>query len=151
MVSLRPIWKHPKLVLALALLLGLAGAWASSRLTFRTSFAELLPDDDPGVVTLNATSKRMGDLTLLLVGIRSPDPKANERYAEALTGYLRTLPPAICDIATYHVRDIHEFMNANRWLYASEEDLIEVRDRLRKEIAKPQEPAVRRPGPVGRR
>ena len=125
-----------------AVLLGLVGALASSRLGFRTSFAELLPDDDPGVVTLRATQKRMGDLTLLLVGVRSPDLKANERYAEALTSYLRTLPPAICEFATYHVRDIHQFIDANRWLYAPEQDLIDGRERLRREVARRKNPLI---------
>jgi uncharacterized protein len=129
-------------VLVTALLLGLLGALASSRLGFRTSFAELLPDDDPGVVTLRATQKRMGDLTLLLVGVRSPDLKANERYAEALTSYLRALPPAICEFATYHVRDIHQFINANRWLYAAEQDLVDIRERLRREVARRKNPLI---------
>jgi predicted RND superfamily exporter protein len=85
----RHLHRHPKAVLVTALGLALLAGLASSRLGFRTSFAELLPDDDPGVVTLRATQKRMGDLTLLLVGVRSPDVKANERYAEALTSHLR--------------------------------------------------------------
>ena len=129
-------------MLVTALALALLGGLASSRLGFRTSFAELLPDDDPGVVTLRATQKRMGDLTLLLVGVRSPDVKANERYAEALTSHLRSLPPAICEFATYHVRDIHQFIDANRWLYAPEQDLIDVRERLRREVARRKNPLI---------
>jgi uncharacterized protein len=130
----------PRAVLMVAIAAGLLGVYAASRLELRTSFSELLPDDDPGVVTLKATQRRTGDLSLLLVGIRSPDRQANQQYAEALTRYLRTLPREISEIATYHVRDIHQFVENNRWLYASEEDLQEGRDRLRKEIGKRKNP-----------
>src|SRR5262245_62053781 len=119
----RLLSKRPILVLAVAIGLGLAGSLASARLDLRTPFPELLPEDDPGVIALERTQKRMGDLSLLLVGIRSPDAAANERYAEALTARLRSLPRAVCDLATYHLRDIHRFVEDNRWLYASEDDL----------------------------
>ena len=87
------------------------------------AFTELLPSNDAGVVTLNRTQKRMGDLSLLLVGIRSPDREANLRYAEVLTQKLRALPPSVVQIATYHVRDVYAFFEKNKWLYAKEADL----------------------------
>jgi uncharacterized protein len=136
----RSVTRHPLVVIALAALLGLGGAWLSLRLKLRTSFAELLPDDDPGVVALRKTQKRMGDLSLLLVGIRSPDLAANERYAKALTDKLLTLPRSVVDIATYNVRDMFSFIENNRWLYASEDDLLEIRDRVRREILKRKNP-----------
>jgi uncharacterized protein len=130
----RALTTRPLVVVILTAGLGLLGAYLSSRLSFRTSFAELLPDDDPGVRALQRTQKRMGDMTLLLVGVRSPDLAASERYAEALTNRLRSLPRSVVDIAAYHMRDIFGFVDSNRWLYASEADLLEVRDRLRREI-----------------
>ena len=136
----RAVSRHPRLVVAATAVLFMAGAFLSTRLDLRTAFSELLPDDDPGVVALHKTQKRMGDLTLLLVGIRSPDVAANERYAEALTRRLRSLPRSVCDIATYHVRDVIGLVESNRWLYASPEDLEAVRDRLRREILKHKNP-----------
>src|SRR5690349_2770170 len=53
----------------------------ASRLQLRTSFAELLPSDDPAVRALKRTEGRVGDLNLLTVGIRSPDRAANLAYA----------------------------------------------------------------------
>ena len=79
-------------------------------------------------------------MTLLLVGVRSPDLAASERYAEALTTRLRSLPRSVVDIAAYHMRDIFGFVDSNRWLYASEADLLEVRDRLRREILRRKNP-----------
>src|SRR5262249_7015564 len=76
--------RHPARVLAGAFLVGAIGMGLASRLELHTAFSELLPSQDPGVVALNRTQKRIGDLSLLLVGIRSPDYQANLRYAEAL-------------------------------------------------------------------
>jgi predicted RND superfamily exporter protein len=136
----RAVSRHPRLVLAATLVLLLVGGALSRRLQLRTAFSELLPNDDPGVVALHRTQKRMGDLTLLLVGVRSPDTAANERYAEALTRHLKSLPPSVSDIATYHVREVIELVESNRWLYASSDDLESVRDRLRGEILKRKNP-----------
>ena len=69
----RTLTTRPLIVVALAAVAGVVGAYLSSRLALRTSFAQLLPADDPGVRALQQTQARMGDLTLLLVGIRSPD------------------------------------------------------------------------------
>ncbi len=120
--------------------IGAGGIAVASQLDLRTSFAELLPDDDPGVVALARMQKRIGDMSLLLVGIRSPDREANVRYAETLTKRIRSLPPDVCTLATYHARDVLEFFRRNRWLYAKATDLDEARDALKKEVARRKNP-----------
>ena len=92
------------------------------------------------MVALTRTQTRLGDLSLLLIGIRSPDREANLRYAEALTQKLRALPPSVVNLATYHVRDVRAFFEQNKWLYVSEADLESIRDRLRTEISKRKNP-----------
>ncbi|HVU53062.1 MAG TPA: MMPL family transporter [Polyangia bacterium] len=131
---------RPVLVLVLSLLVGAAGAFLASKLKLKTAFAELLPSDDPGVVALTRTQARMGDLSLLLIGVRSPDHDANLRYAEELTKRLREMPPTVVQLATYNVRDLKQFFEKNKWLYASEDDLESIRDRLRTEISKRKNP-----------
>ena len=123
-----------------SLLVFVAAAVLSSRLQLRTAIVELLPSDDPGVVALTKTQKRMGDLSLLLIGVRSPDHAANLRYAEALTERLRKLPPSVVSLATYNIRDVRAFFEQNKWLYVSEADLESIRDRLRTEISKRKNP-----------
>src|SRR5262249_3297348 len=71
---------------------------------------------------------------------RSPDHQANLRYAEVLTQKLRALPRNVVELATYNVRDVHAFFEANKWLYVSEDDLETIRDRLRSEISKRKNP-----------
>ena len=80
--------------------------------------SELLPSDDPGVVALTKTQKRMGDLSLLLIGVRSPDyagQPALRRGADAEAA--RACPPTVVSLATYHVRDVRDFFERNKWLY----------------------------------
>jgi predicted RND superfamily exporter protein len=123
-----------------AALVAVVGMGVASRLELHTAFSELLPSQDPGVVALNRTQKRIGDLSLLLVGIRSPDYQANLRYAEVLNQKLHALPSHVVQLATYNVRDVRAFFEKNKWLYVSEDDLESIRDRLRTEISKRKNP-----------
>ena len=134
------ITRHPLAVLIVGAVIGLGGTLLASRLSLRTAFSELLPSGDPGVIALNTTQKRIGDLSLLLIGIHSPDRAANERYAEALTKRLRTLPGRVVSLATYNVRDVRAFFERNKWMYVQEDDLEAIRDRLRTEINKRKNP-----------
>jgi predicted RND superfamily exporter protein len=133
---------RPRVVLAVALVVALGAAGAASRLRLRTSLVELLPTRDAAVVSLERTRSRVGDMNLLLVGVRSPDHAANLRYAAALTAYLKTLPPSVCELAASHVHDLRDFFQQNRWLYVPEDHLEEVRDELRKAILKRKNPLV---------
>ncbi len=115
-------------------------AW---RLKLRTAFTELLPSNDPGVVALTRMQKRIGDLSLLLIGIRSPDYQANLRYAEALTQKLRAQPPNVVNLATYHVRDVRDFFERNKWLYVSEDEPRSDPRPAAQRDQQAQEPAIR--------
>jgi hypothetical protein len=61
----------------------------------------------------------MGDLSLMVIGVRSPDHDANLRYADELTRRLRAMPASVVQLATYNVRDLKGFFEKNKWLYAS--------------------------------
>src|SRR6202142_1348711 len=132
--------RHPARILMGGMVVFIGAARLATRLQLKTAFPELLPSNDPGVVALSRTQKRMGDLSLLLIGIRSPDPDANLRYAEALTRRLRALPPTVVNLATYNVRALRDFYQQNKWLFVSEDDLESIRDRLRNEISKRKNP-----------
>jgi len=134
--------RHAGAILAAALALFVIAAALASRLELKTALSELLPSDDPGVVALDKTQARMGDMSLLLIGVRSPDRAANLRYAEKLTGKLLELPKNVVSLATYHVRDLRGFFQKNKWLYVAENDLESIRDRLRKEISKRKNPLL---------
>jgi predicted RND superfamily exporter protein len=132
--------RNPVKILLVAAAIAAAGAAVASRLELKTAFVELLPSNDPGVVALARTQKRMGDLSLLLIGIHSPDYAANLRYAEALTSKLRAMPARVVSLATYDVKDLRAFYQRNKWLFVSEDNLEAIRDRLRDEISKRKNP-----------
>lgn len=134
--------RHAVAILAGALVTFILGAWLASRLELRTAFHELLPSEDPGVVALRRTQKRIGDMSLLAVGIRSPDKTANLKFAEDLTKELRQLPKGISELAAFNVLDLKSFFEKNQWLYLSVEDLERIRDRLRREITKRKNPLL---------
>ncbi|HVZ74312.1 MAG TPA: MMPL family transporter [Polyangia bacterium] len=136
----RWIASRPLLVLVVAALVAAGGVSLAMRLKFKTAFSELLPSNDPGVVALTKMQKRVGDLSLLLIGVHSPDYQANLRYAEAITNELRALPRSVVELATYNVRDLKAFFERNKWLYVSEDNLESIRDRLRTEISKRKNP-----------
>ncbi|HEY4183782.1 MAG TPA: MMPL family transporter [Polyangia bacterium] len=136
----RWLGRRPGIILTVVLLVGAGAVSFAMKLGLRTSFTELLPSDDPGVVALQKTSERLADMSLLLVGIHSPDPAANVRYADVLTKKILALKHHAPAIATYNVRDVRDFFERNKWLYVSEDDLESIRDRLRKEIGKRKNP-----------
>jgi uncharacterized protein len=138
----RFVSRRASAILAVAAALLIASGILAAHLDLRTSFSELLPSDDPGVVALTKTQERMGDMTLLLIGIRSPDRQANLKYADLLTEKLRAMPKSVVEFAAYNVRDLRKFFEDNKWLYLSEDDLTEIRDRLRHEITKRKNPLL---------
>src|SRR5688572_10080968 len=148
---LKPTWpatycrfvaRRSAAILTIAAGLFIGAAVLASGLELRTALHELLPSDDPGVVALMRTQNRIPDLSLLLIGVRSPDKRANVGYAEALTQKLRALPPSVVTLATYEVKDLKAFFEKNKWLYVSEADLENIRDRLRREITKRKNPLL---------
>ncbi len=138
----RFIARRAWIILGVAFVITAGGFSLVRKLELRAAFSELLPSDDPGVKTMERTQARMGDLSLLLVGIRSPDRAANLRYAAAVTERLLRLPKSVCEIATYHLRDLKDFFEANKWMYIGEPDLENIRDRLKREIAKQKNPLL---------
>jgi predicted RND superfamily exporter protein len=132
--------RRPGQILIVAVLVAAAATVLATRLQLKTAFSELLPSNDPGVVALARTQKRMGDMSLLLIGIHSPDYAANLRYAELLTGKLRAMPSHVVSLATYDVKDLRGFFQHNKWLFVSEENLETIRDRLRDEISRRKNP-----------
>jgi predicted RND superfamily exporter protein len=129
-------------ILLSILLLLIGSGFLASKLELKTALSELLPSNDPGVIALEATQKRLGDMSLLLVGVRSPDREANLRYADMLTEKLRALPKSVLSLAAYNIRDLKSFFESNKWLYVSEKDLTDIRDRLRSEISKRKNPLL---------
>jgi hypothetical protein len=84
----------------------------------------------------------MGDISLLIIGVGSPDRDANLRCAARLSDALNQLPKTVCEQATYHVRDLRAFFEKNKWLYLGEQELEDIHDQVRGEIARRKNPML---------
>src|SRR5215471_9349072 len=67
----RFIQAHAKWVVLLAMGIAAVAAAVATRLELRTSFAELLPSRDPGVVQLHRMEERFGGFEAMVVAIQS--------------------------------------------------------------------------------
>src|SRR5262249_7446128 len=138
----RWVQRHAPWVVAFAWLLTVVAAAYAMRLQLRTSFAELLPPRDPGVVELQRLEDRVGGFEALVVAIESPNQDANLRYAAEVTRRFRALPPDVVDLARYEARAERSFFENHKWLYAELPDLEKARDRLRTDILKQKNPLL---------
>ena len=79
----------PLLVIAATSGLGILGA---RRIGLDASFEALLPTNTPSVQAGLEARRRVGTSDLYVIAIRSPDPRANFRFAEAVAARVRAWP-----------------------------------------------------------
>lgn len=124
--------RRPWIVLAIALC-GLSFTWffALKVLTSpHTDLRELLPRDSPGLKAFEHQLGRVGGGAALLVVAESPDAKANERFVDDLAARLRQVMddqkrggPQLIAYIEEGTREVHDFFEKNKWLYAERSDL----------------------------
>ncbi len=149
--------RRPAIVLILGLIF-MIGSWGYARkLELRSDFLELLPRDSPGFKAFEHQLGRVGGSATFLVVVESPDRKANEKFVDDLTAGLeaeaekRKTCTAACaeadaackaacgpDFISYvesGTKDLQEFFEKRKWLYAKLSDLEEADETLDHEIA----------------
>ncbi|MEI7892883.1 MAG: MMPL family transporter [Myxococcales bacterium] len=135
--------RHPAIVLLLAALFTVSSWGYATKLQLRSDFLELLPRDSPGFKAYEHQLGRVGGGASFTVVLQSPDRKANERFIDALSARLdamvndsascearcsddrckRACPPNYILYFENGTREVHDFFQANKWLYASQKDL----------------------------
>lgn len=149
--------RRPAIVLILSLIF-MVGAWSYARkLELRSDFLELLPRDSPGFKAFEHQLGRVGGSSTFLVVVESPDRKANEKFVDDLSSDLeahaakRKTCVAACrpddaacknacgpDFISYvesGTKDLNDFFEKRKWLYAKMSDLEEADTTLDHEIA----------------
>jgi len=108
----------------------------------RTDLRELLPKDNPGLQAFEHQLGRVGGGATLLVVVESPARHDNERFIDALSAGLdammaaqRGAAPGLIAYVETGSKDVHQFFERNRWLYADREDLQDAYDTLDYHIA----------------
>ena len=126
--------RRPLAVLATALAVMVLSWACASRLELRPDFMELLPRDSPGFRAFERQLDRVGGRATVLVLAASPDRRANQRCLTRRADLLEADPDGI-----HHVErgtgDARRFFDANRWLYATVDDLEEIDRTLDRQIA----------------
>jgi predicted RND superfamily exporter protein len=149
--------RRPAIVLILGLIF-MIGSWGYARkLELRSDFLELLPRDSPGFKAFEHQLGRVGGSATFLVVVESPDRKANEKFVDELSADLETqaakrktciaacaATDPVCkggcgpDFVSYvenGTKDLQDFFEKRKWLYATLKDLEEADETLDHEIA----------------
>jgi len=126
--------RHARRVVLICLLLACAGWALASRLEINGDFVSLLPTKSRAAqLFAHALSRKGGAASTLIVVIESPDAPANRQFIDALATKLRTLPPSLVASVQTGSRAERAYFRDNRWLFASERELLLVRCELERE------------------
>jgi predicted RND superfamily exporter protein len=136
--------RHPLVVLA-AMLGVLAGTWYFAFQVLsnpHTDLRELLPRDSPGLQAFEHQLGRVGGGATLIVVAESPSRVHNELFLDDLAARLDAMieeqkkgGPQLISYVESGSKDVHEFFEDNKWLYADTRDLEEADETLDHEIA----------------
>jgi uncharacterized protein len=132
--------KHAFAIAVAALALFVLSIGAARSLQLRSDFTELLPQDDPELKELHRIGERVGAPSNLIVAVSGADPRANERFAEALAKNLETLLGTDLRTIDYRPDAARPFFEHNQALYADLLDLRRVDDDLNKLILSKKNP-----------
>lgn len=123
--------RHPLALTVAGLAVTLVGFYFSARLGLKSDFVELLPKNDRNVEVFGEVVRRVGSASSLLIGVESDDLAANERFVDDLAARLEAYPRDRIARVAHNIDEEKAFFDANKYLYASYEDLVSIRDDLR--------------------
>ncbi|HEX7671795.1 MAG TPA: MMPL family transporter, partial [Polyangiaceae bacterium] len=101
---------------------------ATSRLTLRTAFSELLPDSKPSVIEMRRVSEHISGSSTLTVVAEGEGPEALKRFVDALSPRLLALGPELVVGVDDGTRQMQKFFEEHESLYADLDDLKRLRD-----------------------
>lgn len=129
--------RERRLVLAVALLVGMVSAFYSAKLyaNLRSGFEELLPDSAPSVAAARTIAPRLHNVTHLSVVLEGKDGDALDRFADDLAVRLRKLPDDLVESVEYRTDAQEAFLRRFGGLYLSVKDLDSIQQRLDARIA----------------
>lgn len=121
---------RPWTVLAVALVTLVLAALGASRLTLKTSFGELLPENAESVKVAERVSERLVSASTLTIVAQGEDPDALKRFVDALAPAIRDLGPEWVGTVDDGVGATNQFFRDNALLYAPIEDVREVHEEI---------------------
>ncbi len=120
--------RRPLLVVLLVLLTLVPTGFLASRLTLRSAFAELLPDNKRSVIEMRHISERLTSSSTLSVVAQSENTDALKRFVDALAPEVRKLDPKLVTSVDDGTRDVQDFFRAHKHLYAELDEIQKMHD-----------------------
>lgn len=119
-------------VLLFAVVVSVASVPLVRQLRLNTDWAAMLPESKPSVRDLDRIAGRLGGLNTLSVVVQSKDTEALTRFARALVPALEAMRAEAPEVRSvdWNMSAYEDFVRAHKQLYASLEDLREVRNAL---------------------
>jgi predicted RND superfamily exporter protein len=120
--------RRPLLVVLLVLVTLLPTGFLASRLTLRSAFAELLPDNKRSVIEMRHISERLTSSSTLSVVAQSENVDVLKRFVDTLAPELRKLDPKLVTSVDDGTRDVQDFFRAHKHLYAELDEIQKMHD-----------------------
>ena len=120
--------RRPLVVVLLVLATLIPTGLLASRLSLRSAFSELLPDDKRSVIEMRHISERLTSSSTLSVVAQSENIDALKRFSDTLSPQLRTLDPKLITSVEDGNRDTRDFFRAHKHLYADLADIEKMHD-----------------------
>ena len=120
--------RRPLLTVLLVLLTLLPTGLLATRLSVRTAFSELLPDDKRSVIEMRHISERLTSSSTLSVVAQSENIDALKRFIDTLAPEIRKLDPKLVTSVDDGTRDVRAFFRSHKHLYAETADIQKIRD-----------------------
>lgn len=114
----------------LTLTLFCGSIFLATKLQLKPSFSALLPQGLESVQQANKVAERFGGTGLLLVGIESPNFKANKKFADALAEKLESLDSSQIKSFEYKFTDISRFFEKYGLHYLKTSELFSLKKNL---------------------
>jgi predicted RND superfamily exporter protein len=120
--------RRPLVVVLLVLLTLIPTGLLASRLSLRTAFSELLPDDKRSVIEMRHIAERLTSSSTLSVVAHSESVDTLKRFVDTLSPEIRKLDPKLVTSVEDGTRDVQDFFQAHKDLYADLQDIQKIHD-----------------------
>lgn len=121
---------HPWIVLLCAALSVCASLTLALRLSLKTSFSELLPQNKESVIVADRVNARLASLSTLTVVAEGSDNAGLKRFVDALAPELRKIGRPWVGLVDEGVQDTQRFFEEHRLLYAPLKMVQQIRDEI---------------------
>jgi predicted RND superfamily exporter protein len=128
------ILSRRRMVLAVSLVVAVAGGLAAARLPIKADFSALLPPSTESVQHLEAIQERVRAFGTAYILVEADDPDLRRRAAEEVRAAVERLDRTLVTRVTIDDGPLRRFVWHNRYLFVEEGDLEQARAALEEKI-----------------